>query len=377
MTVRRFDRGELSKPVRLPNGFLKVDAYLTRVGVFDYRQPDGKIRRELRPPEEVFAKDSLESFALAPVTNDHPLPGYLTADNAQQFATGSVGEPRADTDKVRANLQIWAPTLIADMEKGKTQVSCGYSAEIDETPGIWNGQRYDCVQRNIRGNHVAIVSAGRAGPDVRVRMDSADAVMLDQTTPDSEPSAQEKPVANRTIKIDGVDATVEETTAQLIEKQQAKADAAVSASRGEVDKEKARADAAEAELKKAKDELASAPAKIRNQIDARVALESKAKGVLGESKFDSMTDRQVRLAVLAKLAPELKADEKTSDVYVEARFDAALEHWRKENPGQDALRALAQRRDGGAQERTDNLSTAELEARFKTASRDAHRNATK
>ena len=35
---------------------------LTRVGIFEYRRPDGSIRRELRLPEEVFAPESLASY---------------------------------------------------------------------------------------------------------------------------------------------------------------------------------------------------------------------------------------------------------------------------------------------------------------------------
>jgi hypothetical protein len=34
------------------------------------------------------------------------------------------------------------------------------------TPGMYEGQRYDGVMRDIQGNHVALVEVGRAGPDV-------------------------------------------------------------------------------------------------------------------------------------------------------------------------------------------------------------------
>jgi hypothetical protein len=40
---------------------------LTRVGIFEYRRPDGSIRRELRLPEEVFAQESLASYKGKPV----------------------------------------------------------------------------------------------------------------------------------------------------------------------------------------------------------------------------------------------------------------------------------------------------------------------
>ena len=36
-------------------------------------------------------------------------------------------------------------------------------------PGIYDGESYDFVQRNIRGNHIALVKEGRSGPDVAVK----------------------------------------------------------------------------------------------------------------------------------------------------------------------------------------------------------------
>ena len=63
-SVLRFDRGEFKTVEKTPQGFLKVPAYATRAGVFNYKTNDGKIIRELRSPEEVFHKDSLSSEIL-------------------------------------------------------------------------------------------------------------------------------------------------------------------------------------------------------------------------------------------------------------------------------------------------------------------------
>lgn len=69
MSVLRYDQASpLSKPVRLPNGFVRAEGYLTRSGIFVYRDAQGKAIRELRPPEEVMHPDSLASFGLMPVT---------------------------------------------------------------------------------------------------------------------------------------------------------------------------------------------------------------------------------------------------------------------------------------------------------------------
>lgn len=56
---------------------------------------------------------------------------------------------------------------LVDSEEQR-EISCGYLYDPDMTPGSFRGEHYDGVMRNIRGNHIAIVSEGRAGPDVMV-----------------------------------------------------------------------------------------------------------------------------------------------------------------------------------------------------------------
>lgn len=48
------------------------------------------------------------------------------------------------------------------------ELSAAYRYEAEMVPGTWGGETYDGRMVNIRGNHVAIVSEGRAGPDVHV-----------------------------------------------------------------------------------------------------------------------------------------------------------------------------------------------------------------
>ena len=177
----RIDRGNLSKPVKLSNGWLRIDGKLTRTGVFTYRNPNGSMRRELRLADEVFKEDAMQSFALVPVTDEHP-PGFLDAKNTREYARGSVaGTLRRDGEFVAAELLVTDADLIAKLERGAArELSCGYNCDLDETPGTTaDGLRYDAIQRNIRGNHVAVVAKGRAGPEARVRMDGASVEVLD------------------------------------------------------------------------------------------------------------------------------------------------------------------------------------------------------
>ena len=111
----QLDAASLKPPVKMDNGFLRVEGRIARVGVQEYHRVDGTVHRELRLPEEVFHADSLASFAMLPVTNRHP-PGMLTAKNAKAFGVGSVGENvRKDGDYVAAPLILTDADAIASV----------------------------------------------------------------------------------------------------------------------------------------------------------------------------------------------------------------------------------------------------------------------
>jgi hypothetical protein len=173
----RIDASSTLRPVRrMADGRVHVDAFITRAGIFEYLNPDGSIRRELRAPEEVFDPTSMRSFQMLPVTNNHP-PGLLSAADAKKYMVGMTGENVSrDDERIRTSLMVADENTIKEMEAGKIQVSCGYNCKIDATPGthpIYG--KYDVRQTDIRGNHVAIVDKGRAG-DASIRMDSDTAV---------------------------------------------------------------------------------------------------------------------------------------------------------------------------------------------------------
>lgn len=144
---------------------------LTRVGIFEYRRPDGSIRRELRLPEEVFAPESLASYKGKPVILTHEA-GMIDSDNVQQEQIGTIlSEGMQDGDNVRAQI------IIHDARKldyGLRELSLGYSLDLEETPGEWQGQPYDAIQRNIRVNHLALVEKARAGDSARLNIDGED-----------------------------------------------------------------------------------------------------------------------------------------------------------------------------------------------------------
>ena len=57
---------------------------------------------------------------------------------------------------------------------GLKELSLGYNLTLDETPGEWNGQHYDAIQRDIRINHLALGREARAGEQARLNIDGRD-----------------------------------------------------------------------------------------------------------------------------------------------------------------------------------------------------------
>lgn len=334
--VLRFDTGRLGIPCRLDNGYLRADGRITRIGVFPYRLGDGTIRHELRTPYEVFNADAIDSFDIAPLTNDHP-PEQLTASNTRKYSVGTVTKVRRDGEFVRADIVIMDEASITEAEAGKRELSCGYRCDLDMTPGVTaglegipDGIRFDAIQRSIRGNHVAIVERGRMGRKTSLRLDAEDAVLV--THADIAPQKQSKEPAMVKVTIDGVDFEVAEQAAQAIAKLQARADSVneeTASARKDAETEKARADKAEEERDAAiKDRNDAAdPKAIRARVDARLTLERSATRILGnESKLDEMDDAAIKRAVIVKVSPTAEAKlDGCSDEYLDARFDAAVE----------------------------------------------------
>ena len=85
---QRFDSIPLSDTYFTPEGYLIDNPILTRVGIFEYHNADGSVRRELRLPEEVFAAESLASYKGKPVILTHEA-GLVDVENVQQEHIGT------------------------------------------------------------------------------------------------------------------------------------------------------------------------------------------------------------------------------------------------------------------------------------------------
>ena len=300
MTVQRLDRcGRLDRVRKTPQGGILAPANLTRTGVFLYPQEDGTTQRELRLPEEVFSADSLASLRGAPLTVDHP--ASVNADNWRAVAVGHVdGDARKDGDFVAADIRINDGETIkrvnATDETRLTELSCGYSCDIDKTPGEYEGTQYDSIQRNISYNHVAIGPAnwGRAGNDVKLRLDGLHY---------AKGQALIGPNPIKVIMPDPIAPAVVHT------------DASVAALNAEIAVLKSEKSTLTTQLAQASD-----PKRLDGLVAARVELVSAAvKALGGEYKADGKSDLDVMTDTVAKLDPTLKLDGESAD-FVKAAF---------------------------------------------------------
>lgn len=169
-------------------GYLVDHPILTSCGIFEYKNEDGSVRRELRLPEHVFSADSLKSYRGKPIIVTHDA-GVVDKDNVEREQIGTIlTDGYQDGDNVRAEIIIHNTDKM--MDSGLRELSLGYDLDLVEEPGVWEGQPYDAVQTNIAINHLALVFKARAGEKARLNIDGSDepelkggkANMKDKTT---------------------------------------------------------------------------------------------------------------------------------------------------------------------------------------------------
>ena len=149
---------------------------ITKVGVFPYLgkqisadcEPD-KIYYVLRPKEELSKKETLDSLKLLPLVDEHTMLGKDFTPAEEKGIDGILGEKVIyDNGTIYTDIKIFSEDMKEKIKDGKKELSLGYFCTYDKQEGTYKGQRYDYVQRNIIGNHLALVDRGRMGSDVRV-----------------------------------------------------------------------------------------------------------------------------------------------------------------------------------------------------------------
>lgn len=151
-----------------PEGFLIcIGVPIGRVGEMEYAagetpiEPgkDGIVRIK-RSPEELFRPETMASFEGKPLTIKHP-ENFVDPENWKDLAKGTIQNVRRgegeNKDDLIADILITDSFAISLVKSGVRGLSCGYEAEYVET-GEGKG-----FQKDILGNHLALVEEGRAG----------------------------------------------------------------------------------------------------------------------------------------------------------------------------------------------------------------------
>lgn len=329
----RFDRGTIKgKTSRTAEGYLRADAVVTRCGVFNYKNPDGSVRRELRHPDDVFNQVSLDSMKMIPMTNEHPEVKLLDASTAKKFQVGFTGENvRRDENDVMTSITATDSATIKDVDNGKKELSCGYTLDLVREDGIYEGQKYDFRQTNILYNHVAFTGRGRAGT-ARLNLDAQDAVELsdDEIKSDNENNNNNNSQRRNCMVKFRIDKDEFDADPQVVlyatrlenslKETKTNLDSATtenSALKAERDTLKARLDTAE------KRDVAK---EISDAVKSRRSLENQASTFLGKDvNLDTMDDSVIRKAVVEKAFPTLKEKLVNCDsAYLNVSFDNAV-----------------------------------------------------
>jgi hypothetical protein len=201
--VRRYDTGTLKPAEKRPNGWLRVEGRSAKVGILEYDQPDGTVRRELVLPDDLFNPASMASASLVPVTHRHP-EALLDDRTVRAHQVGTVGEAlRPEGDFLVAPMMITDAAVVADVETGNTGLSWGYDCNLDPPdPTLFTkwGQ-HDNIQRQRIYNHLACGVVPRAGAQARIRLDSAgnacDPFAADNTSMVASPHSPAAPAAQQ------------------------------------------------------------------------------------------------------------------------------------------------------------------------------------
>jgi len=359
-TCFRYDVAPIDKYELTSEGYLRAWATIARTGVQMYTDADGSIRREYRPENEVASPESLASFAGKAITLEHP-PILLDSANTKDYQIGFSGtEVVYDNGFVRAVMTITDKDAIERIMRGDAkEVSAGYRVNYEATPGVTdNGENYDGVQKEINGNHIAVVRRGRAGPQVKLHLDRLDAADPYLFSPIEEPSMTAK------VNFDGAEFEVSEGVALAITKERDDAqksyeemkktydemvskaskmkeemDAMAKEMKGKCDAAEGRADALAQELDAAKVDLEAAEqVNVDSLVEERIALLDKARTSL-DSTFDftGKTAREIMEASIKAVRGDADLSERSDD-YVTAMFDTLAESGRSDSATTEELR---------------------------------------
>lgn len=160
------------------NGFMEVKGNpISKSGVYPYlgseipgaEDPD-RIYYVYRPAEELARQETIDSFKLMPFIDEHEILGKSGMPAERKGMQGTIGEQvYFDEPYLRGNIKIHSSAAQSLIKAGKVELSPCYGCDWVKGDGTFDGKPYQYTQRNIMGNHLALVEEGRTGPDVAVQ----------------------------------------------------------------------------------------------------------------------------------------------------------------------------------------------------------------
>ena len=323
-----FDRSPLNETKVTEDGYIAASVRASRTGIQKYTAKevgrDGdKIYSVYRPADEVFNDKTIETYAKCALTNDHP-PEMVTPENYSKYNVGKVAEDVAretleSGDFVRVSLLAMDAKVIKDIKGGKKELSMGYTCDLDFTAGVTpDGEKYDAIQRNLRMNHLAIVTKARGGSKLKIGDDKPkETDMSDHTN----------------LVLDGVTVSIPAKDAANVQ--------------SVFDKLTAENDKLSTDLKAAKDKNKADEDEKEKMKGENLALKASAKdNELTDSRIEAFIKARDQKTVVAKLLGDEAAAE-MSDKAITSAYDTL-----KSTGKLDGLALAAQ--DGGIQVHTND-----------------------
>jgi len=354
----RYDIATLDEVLQQEDGFLTVKVAVTRPGVFAYRKADGTIQHELKHPEDIYSKKTMDSVKAKPVTDGHPNEP-VTRNNIRSLIKGMTHtDTNVEDGLITVHETIFDEGLITEVLKGdKREVSIGFETQLIPEQGEYNGQRYDYRQSGILVNHIAHVTQGRAGEEVGVRGDSAYQVIEDNTIKNETSKDYHKQDNNNggkfmeKVEIDGKEVEVqpevkakldklyedlkeiEETKKRIDElksqlEEQDELKEKIDSLNSEIEAKNGQIDALEGKLNEAQKADESDVEKytkdeVDQMIKERINLYDTASKYIKDFDDTDKSNRDIKVEVIQTVDEDFKGDEK-SDEYINARFDATI-----------------------------------------------------
>jgi uncharacterized protein len=257
------------------------------------------------------------------------------------------------------------------VKDGKRQLSVGYSCDLSWQDGVTpEGEKYDAIQTNIRGNHLAIVTEARGGPLLTIGDEAMDlkTVMIDGLP--CSMSDKDAAIVQRTIQnLHDAFEAFKKKTAKEEEDEDKKKDA-MAKELSEKDEAIKTKDALiltlQTQLKDATD-----PAKLDRELADRDLVRSKARAIMGNTfKVDGRKVEDVRREVVVAKS-NVPAAKDWGDGEIRAVFDHLTSGLQAQprDPIRDASSAFAGPALTSAQNVRDqayNEMVADMQSAWKT-----------